>query len=450
MKRTFAGACLLGRRLAVGGLLGNPSVGLDGLPVLHSKVVALLVDNVRVHELVDLVQVVERDHWVAVVLGVEVGVPQERAHNDAGADAAGVEQAVGLLGDFAVGVLEVAKVVDDGVSAEDGCDPPKQNSLDAFLGLAHGGNDSRVDGQLEKGSALDGLHDATVFAVVEVLEAPSRAAVVDSDAHGTVEDASDAALEGSRDIQELTEVVPASGGEVAEARVLEHFPRIVAGEFGVAVNVVGVGVVLLVHDALVFTQFEAKDTSEEEANIVDPLGLEGIAVEELVLSSKGKALELKTIKEIKRNKDGELFHGNALQVHGLDGRKDTKLVDSKGRQRNQAEVQRKAGETSSIRLLHQSNEDSIVEDAIALLAFTVLDVGPVFVVVVDLGKPVGVGFGVEQLGELVLRRLILRVNGDVLGFEDGFIDFVVEKDVDGASVGSHGEGGADDGGERGS
>ena len=55
-------------------LLGDPTVGLDGGPVLRGEVVALVVNDVIVHQLVELVEVEERDHGVAVVLGMEVGV----------------------------------------------------------------------------------------------------------------------------------------------------------------------------------------------------------------------------------------------------------------------------------------------------------------------------------------------------------------------------------------
>jgi len=424
---------LLGRALvAVVLLLGNPSVGLDGLPVLHGEVVALVVDDVRVHKFVDLVQIVEGDHRVAVVLGVEVGVPEQRANNDAGADAACVEQAVWVLGNFAVGVLEVAEVVDDRVSAEDWSNPPKENGLNTFLGLTQRSNDGSVDGQLEKSCSLNGLHDATVLAVVEVLEAPPSAAVVDSDTHGAEQDTSNAALEGGSNVKELTKVAPATRGKVAEAGILEHFARIVTGEFGITVNVVGVGVVLLVHDTLVLAELEAKDTSEEEADIVDPLGLERIAMKELVLARKGKALKLETVEKVERDEDGKLLHGDASKVHCLNRREDIEVVDGSDRQSDDAEVQGKTLETSSVALLHEANQDAIVEDAVALLALAVLDVGPVFIVVVDVGKAVGVSLFVEHLGEFIFCSLGL---GDE---EDRVVEIFFVENVDGASVGRHG------------
>lgn len=70
------------------------------------------------------------------------------------------------------------------------------------------------------------------------------------------------------------------------------------------VNMVCIRVVLLVHDTLMLSKLKAKYTSVEQTQIVDPLRLEGIAVEELVLACKCKALELESIKQVEGYKDG--------------------------------------------------------------------------------------------------------------------------------------------------
>ena len=47
-------------RLHALALLGDPTAGLDGFPVLRRKVVGFIVNHVIVHEFVDLVQIEER------------------------------------------------------------------------------------------------------------------------------------------------------------------------------------------------------------------------------------------------------------------------------------------------------------------------------------------------------------------------------------------------------
>jgi len=71
--------------------------------------------------------------------------------------------------------------------------------------------------------------------------------------------------------------------------------------------VVREGVVLLVHDALVFAKLKAKESNKEQGPIIDPLGLPGIAMKELMLPSKSKGLELEAIEEVERDEHDELL-----------------------------------------------------------------------------------------------------------------------------------------------
>jgi hypothetical protein len=67
-------------------LLVNPSAGPDAVPVVLGEVATLVVDNMSMRQGVDLVKVEEGDHWVAVVFGVEVGIPEDGADENVGAD----------------------------------------------------------------------------------------------------------------------------------------------------------------------------------------------------------------------------------------------------------------------------------------------------------------------------------------------------------------------------
>lgn len=93
---------------------------------------------------------------------------------------------------------------------------------------------------------------------------------------------------GRERVQKRAQEGHSSVGKVTEAWVLELLPCVKTGELGVLVNVVGESVVLLVHDALVAAKLKAKEARQVETNVVDGLGLEGVSVKELVLSSDWK------------------------------------------------------------------------------------------------------------------------------------------------------------------
>jgi hypothetical protein len=387
-----------------GGLLVDPASRLDGLPVLSGKVILLVVDDMGIHELVDLVKIEKWDHWVGMVFRVVVSVPQQCANDNVGADAASIEQAVGLLGDFAIGMLEVAEVVHNRVAAQDGRNPPEQHALEAFLGLTKDVKHGGVAGEHGKCRHLKSAHDAALLFVGPVPEAPPSAAVVDGDSHGGVEDPAGAAREDMIDVNELVKVVDATERYVAKARVLQLFAGEVAGELGVLVDVVGVGMMPLVHDFLVDAELKAKDALHKEAEVVDPPGLEGIAMEKLVLPGKGKALELESVEKVDRNEHDEFHGGEALFIKG----EDVHLMDSKYRERHDAEVGEEALHSFVVGLLHELDQDAIVEDAITLhtLALNVLDIGPFFVVTFQVGEVIGDGlFIIKQFNQGVMEGL---------------------------------------------
>ena len=152
---------------------------------------------------------------------------------------------------------------------------------------------------------------------------------------------------------------------------------------------------LLMHDAFVLTKFKADNSSEKEANVVDPLGLEGVLVKELVLSRKGKALKLQSVKKVKRKKNDQLVVGKTVFVE----RRNTCVVDCIGCACQNAEIEKEALESGGIGFAHELDQDTVVEKAISLLALAMLDVGPVFMIGCYFGESVRVGLFVEQLGE---------------------------------------------------
>jgi len=337
-------------------LFVNPSIGLDAFPVLLGKVTALIMDDMVMHESIDLVEIEKGNHGVAVVLGVEVGIPHNGTDEKVGANGTSVEEVVVLLGHFAVRMLKVAKVVDHGVSHKDWTDPPKGKILKSLLGSSKDEEHGGVSADLGNGSHLELTHNATILAIVPAFEAPFVAAVVDGDTHGREDDPSDSVQEGARDIHEASDVSQARKRNIAESRKLELFTSEVADKLGVLVDVVGIGVVLLVHDTFMSTHFKAKDTNKEEGKVVDPLGLPGIAVEEFVLSRKCKGLELKAIEWVENHKAKGLYgvlHEEVLVEL------DIQLADGIGRQSHNAQVDSETFESLVVRFCHEPDQDTI-------------------------------------------------------------------------------------------
>jgi len=360
--------------------------------------IVLVVHDVLVHELVELVKVEKRNHRVAVMFRVEIGVPKERANNNVGPNAASVAKTVAVFGHFAVGVLEVANEVDAGVAAQDGQDPPKDEALKALLGLPKRQQHTSVAGQLFEGRPLESLHYTALGAVGPILEAPTDTAVVNSNTGRRVEDPSGTLHEGGLHVKEHEEVCHAVLRHVAKAWVLELLSAKVAGELGVLVNVVGVSVVLLVHNALVRTKLKTKDACQKEADVIDPLRLEGISMQKLVLAGKGEALELKAVEKVHGQKERELESGETLIVE----RKDIHLVDDKCRGCHGGQVGEEAFQAFVVGLAHELDQDPVVKNAVTLLALAVLDIGPVFVVAIDLGEAISIGLLIKHVGQCVL------------------------------------------------
>ena len=400
--------------LHVSGLGINPATGHNRGNVLRRKVILFAVNDMFLHELVQLVKVEEGNHWVTMVFGMKVGVPQQDASDEVGTDRTSVAEAVGDLGNFAVGMFEVADIVDHGVSDKDRDDPPKEDRFQALTSLANGGRHRNVKAQLHQSRALKLLHNARFLGVIEFLEAPSSTRVVNSNAHGREDDTAGTALEGCENVEELHNVGVSARRKVAEARVLEGLTRVEASEFRILVNVVGEGMVLLVHDTFMFTKFKAEKTDKEQRPVVYPLGLPSIAVKELMLSGKGKALELKAVEKVERNKHGKLLGGQLFLLE----REHIHLVDGIGRTGHDGKVDKEALESLKVRLLHESNEDPVIEQTVTLLAFTVLNIGPVFIVGIDARKARSVGLLVEDIRQhvvLFLFRGFLKEDGGHTG-----------------------------------
>ena len=279
---------MLGVLLGEAGLLINPAARLAAGPVLGREVFSLVVKNVAIHELMKLLEVEEGDHRVGVMLDMEVGIPKQLADEPVGLDSSGIFETVHLLADLAVGMLQVANVVDGRVADDDGDEPPEGQGGEALLGLTEEAKHNGVDGKLLPSSGLEALHETRLGTVGLSLHGPSTARVVDGNAPGRVDDAKDSAGPGRPDVEELLEVGISAKRDIAESGSFQLLSAKVGGELGVLIDVVSEGMVLLVHEALVGAKFEADTTEDEEDVIVVPLGLEGIAMQELVLASKGK------------------------------------------------------------------------------------------------------------------------------------------------------------------
>lgn len=139
---------------------------------------------------------------------------------------------------------------------------------------------------------------------------------------------------------------------------------------------------LLVHDLFMGPHFETKDADKEETDVVDPFRLKGIAMHELMLTGKGKALELKAVKDIEGN-EHRPGRQRRIGIH-------LARVDGHCCQRHDVQVDSKALEAMPIRFLHEIKKDSIIEDAITFLSFAVLDIGPILAGV-DGRETLGIG-----------------------------------------------------------
>jgi hypothetical protein len=168
--------------------------------------------------------------------------------------------------------------------------------------LSNGSEHNKVAEELEDHHHLEILHNTTILAVSLGLHAPSNTTVVDGPASSQIDDEmKQAATKGNGHVHKHHEELGAARGYTSKHWVLKFFVRIKACQLGVLVNIVGVGVVLLVHDVFVLIKLKADHADDEEGGVIDPLaGLPGIVVKELMLASKCKALELKAIKDVER------------------------------------------------------------------------------------------------------------------------------------------------------
>ena len=111
------------------------------------------------------------------------------------------------------------------------------------------------------------------------------------------------------------------------------------------------------------------------------------------LPSECKALELKAVEKVQGDEQDKLLAGKGGSVEGIHAQ----VVDSANSCRQNPKVRDEALDSLGIRLLHESNEDAIVQDAIALFALRVLDVRPVLIVLVDALETVCIGLFIEEL-----------------------------------------------------
>jgi hypothetical protein len=174
-------------------LFVDPTTTLDGIPVRRSEVLAFVVEDVIVHQSMQLGEVEERNHRVAVVLCVEVGFPKEQANHEVGLASPRVPKHVWILGHFAVGVLKVANIVHGRISNNDGNEPPKEELLQSQGCLSNGSKHDNITEELEDRKHLEVLHNTTLLTVCLGLHAPSHTTVVNRLAPSRIDDAKQAA-----------------------------------------------------------------------------------------------------------------------------------------------------------------------------------------------------------------------------------------------------------------
>jgi hypothetical protein len=84
------------------------------------------------------------------------------------------------------------------------------------------------------------------------------------------------------------------------------------------------------------------------------------------------------------------------------------LIDGVGGHCHDGEVGKETSETLVVGLLHESNEDTIIEDTISFLSLGVLDIGPVFIMFVEVAQASSIGLLVEELAELCILGLFMN------------------------------------------
>ena len=190
----------------------------------------------------------------------------------------------------------------------------------------------------------------------------------------------------AEDIQEGHEVTISRLWNTLEVRHSEEVSRIVAGEFGVSINIEGVDVMLLVVNPFVPKYLKESSTDKEGHNSAEPLGLEGISMEQLVSSSKAHALHLESIEEVEWGEGQNLGRGEHRPklAEVLDIRKigiESSAVNCEGGQGHEGHVGNKAFDSKPVGSLHQLEDDTIGQDSISVLAFRWLNVfvSPVFI-----------------------------------------------------------------------
>jgi len=177
---------------------------------------------------------------------------------------------------------------------------------------------------------------------------------------------------------------------------------------------------LLVHQTLMRAKLEAHAAEDEEDVVVVSLGLEGVTVQEFVLAGKGKGLELESVEEVERDEDGHLvpigenIHSERIHLEAVDG---------VGRNSHDGQVFEQTLEALVVGLFHQLQDDAVGQDTITLLPFGVLDIGPVFRGIGQVGQTLGVTHLVEHGG-----KILLGGRGVGLGGSRRRHDLFVDKD----------------------
>jgi len=77
-------------------------------------------------------------------------------------------------------------------------------------------------------------------------------------------------------------------------------------------------------------------------------------------------------------------------------------VNGIGSQGHDSKVGKESLEAFLVGFFHELDQDAIIEDAIAYFSLTVFDVGPVFIVRVDLGEAIRISLLVKHFRQFIL------------------------------------------------
>jgi len=175
----------------------------------------------------------------------------------------------------------------------------------------------------------------------------------------------------ARHVHTALEIAVPRTGDDFELRILQFSPGKKTRKFWILINVQGVRVVLFVHETFMAQHLEKGRANDKGDHIVDPLGFEGVAMDELMSASKGKALHLKAVEDVQREEKEEFLNsfgvgGEEIYIQGPPVEINNGVVginiedlDRVGVEEEKRHVGKEAFEAVIIRFLHELHDDAV-------------------------------------------------------------------------------------------